>query len=37
MLSIAVLVGGLIFAVMVVRKLTDIDNRLEQLLAEQEN
>lgn len=37
MLSIAALVGGLIFAVMTVRKLTDIDNRLEQLLAEQEN
>lgn len=37
MLSIAALVGGLIFAVMTVRKLADIDDRLKQLLAEQEN
>lgn len=37
MLSIAVLVGGLVFAVVTVRKLSDIDDRLKQLLAEQEN
>lgn len=37
MLGIAVLVGGLVFAVTIVRKLADIDDRLKQLLAEQEN
>lgn len=37
MLSIAVLVGGLVFAVMTVRKLSDIDNRLKRLLVEQED
>lgn len=37
MLTIIILVCALVFAVVTVRKLSDIDDRLKQLLAEREN